>query len=347
MGIQWLPLAAEFGDASFSPRRLVMGPMRYQSAAQISIVLPTDTIETIKPVLGWLHHLALGERLEIVLVVPESEGPASGQLDQADRIHVQLVPSVYPLSSARVAGIRAATAPYVFMGETHSFPDPGMFEALLERHSAGATVAIPVFANANPQGLVSWAGFLNGYAEWTDGVPAQALSYAPLYNASYLRSFLIGLGDDLEHSLTPGGDMMAKLRAAGCTAWIEPKARIAHWNIARIGDWLPQRFVAGRVIASLRSQKWPVFRRLAFAIGAPLIPLVLFARVRSGIMRTIRRNDVSLAVIPALALGMIVQAAGEMIGYIAGASPKGSRIYDEYEVRQLSFTSWSSSSRKG
>ena len=85
---------------------------------------------------------------------------------------------------------------------------------------------------------------------------------------------------------------------------------------------------------------------MAFAFGAPLIPLVLLARIRRGILRAIRKNDLSLTVVPTIALGMMVQATGEMVGYAAGASAKGSRIYDEYEVNQLSFTSWSNALTK-
>ena len=129
--------------------------------------------------------------------------------------------------------------------------------------------------------------------------------------------------------------------------WIEPEARIEHWNIARMRDWLPQRLAAGRVIGSLRSRHWPLTRRLAFALGAPLIPLVLFARIRRGVMRAMRRSDVPVSVLPTLALGMMVQAAGEMIGYVAGTSEKGSRLYDEYEVHQLSFGNWSAAAGRG
>ena len=89
----------------------------------------------------------------------------------------------------------------------------------------------------------------------------------PLFNVSYDRSFLVGLGADLEHTLTAGGDMMARLRGAGCIVWMEPRATIEHWNIELMRNWLPQRLAAGRVIASLRSGRWPIHRRLAFALA--------------------------------------------------------------------------------
>ena len=316
------------------------GGTRPGSAAEISIVLSTDTIATITPVLECLSNLALGERLEVVVVLPDSESATAHDMNQQLAVRIHEVPSVYPLSAARAAGIRAATAPFVFIGETHSFPRPGMFEALLEAHAHGRAVAVPVLENANPDRVVSWAGFLNGYAEWTDGAAAGEISHAPLFNVSYDRSFLVGLGADLEHTLTAGGDMMAHLRSAGCSVWLEPRARIEHWNIELMRNWLPQRLAAGRVIASLRSQRWPIHRRVAFALASPLIPLVLLGRIRKGLARSIRQRRVPFRVLPTIALGMLVQAAGEMAGYAAGVSAKASRRYDEYEVRQLSFTDW-------
>ena len=68
----------------------------------------------------------------------------------------------------------------------------------------------------------------------------------------------------------------------------------------------------------------------------------MLARIRKGLARTIRQRRLPLRVLPTIALGMMVQAAGEMAGYAAGVSAKASRRYDEYEVRQLSYTDWHS-----
>lgn len=307
-------------------------------SAEISIVLPADTVETIAPVVGSLQRLGAGNVLEIVVVVPEMESR-----DVAARlgdVKVAIVPSVYPLSRARAAGVRAASAPFVFIGETHSFPRPGMLDVLLRAHREGWCVTVPVFENENPDSLVSWAAFLSGYAAWTAGIPAGELNHAPLFNVSYRRDFLLGLGDDLEHTLTTGEDMMGRLRAAACGVWLEPVAKIGHVNMTFAGAWLKQRLAAGRVIASIRSRRWSRFRRLSFALGAPLIPLVLLARIRHGVMRAIRSGQVSPAVLPVLATGMIAQSLGELVGYAAGGSAGSARSYDEYEVRQSAFSRW-------
>ena len=299
-----------------------------------SIVLPSDSAITIQPVLDHLAGLEDIGPVEVVVVLPHGDGNRiSSPLD----VRVVGIDSVYPLSEARAAGVRAATGNYVFIGETHSFPRPGMFTALRRAHARGYAVVVPVFENENPVGAVSWAGFLNGYAAWAEGQRDDELTYAPLFNASYDRGFLLKLGDELPGTLTTGEDMMSRLRAVGGRVWLESSARIGHVNIARLRDWLPQRYVAGRVIASVRSARWARHRRLAFALGSPGIPLVLFNRIRHGILRTMERHGVTPAVIPVILLGMFVQAVGEAAGYAAGSSARASRRYDEYEVKQMSY----------
>ncbi len=306
-----------------------------QAEPKIAIVLPTDSAETIQPVLRCLETLNMGARLEIVIVIPDHQ-PVSDLIKS--NVRVTTVPSIYPLAGARAAGVRAATAPYVFMGETHSFPRPGMLEAIIDAHEKGATIVVPAFENENPGSAVSWACFLNGYAPWTDWRNAGRIGYAPLFNVSYVREFLTELGASLDTVLLTGEDMMLRVRSANGYAAIETTARIGHMNIAHARDWLPQRIVAGRVIASIRSARWPIAQRLVYALGAPLIPVVLLWRHRHGIIGTMARNDVSLAVFPLLALGMCFQAVGELIGYAVGPSDGSSRRYDWYEIQQLKFS---------
>jgi hypothetical protein len=146
------------------------------------------------------------------------------------------------------------------------------------------------------------------------------------------------MAGQLEDALMSGGDMVQRLATSGAAITIDPSARIGHANIRSVRHWLLQRVAAGRVIASTRSATWPRAKRITFAAASPLIPLVLLRRHRSAIMNTIRRHRVSLAVLPVLGLGMLMQAAGELIGYALGPSESAGRTYDRYEIRQLAYT---------
>jgi hypothetical protein len=296
-----------------------------------SIILPADTASRIRPVLDHLRRQSLGDSVELVVVISKAEAA----LLDTNEVTVVPVDSIYPLNRARAAAVRAAAGEFVFMGETHSFPGDGMFDAMKAAHDEGAIVVVPMLENENPTGLVSWACFLNGYASWTRGRNRGELDYAPLFNVSYRKSFLLGFGDSLDSVMLIREDIRQRVADAKGTMFFEPAAKIGHVNIARARDWLPQRVVAGRTIGSVRSAPWSAGRRLAFGLAFPLIPIVLLRKHRRGIARTIRENGLSYAVLPVLALGMLFQSWGEMLGYLFGDSPEAVRQYDDYEIRQL------------
>jgi hypothetical protein len=313
---------------------------RHLGGMWMSVVLVADGWTTILPVLERLEEQTIKDRIEIVLVLPAGEagGVEAADLREHGPIRMVAVDSVLPLGSARAAGVRAATAPLVFIGETHSFPHPGMAQALIAAHAAGWGVVVPAFCNANPDGAPSWAGFLAGYAAWTDGAPAGEIESAPLFNVSYRRSFLLGLSDRLPHLLTEGEDMATALRAGGQRICFEPAAGIDHANISFLSSLLRQRFLAGRVIAAGRSASWTRPHRMAYALGSPLIPMVLLGRYRSAILRTIRRQRPPATTLPVLILGSILEAAGEMLGYARGEGSTARARYDALEVQRLADT---------
>ncbi|MGH7543578.1 MAG: hypothetical protein ACREK7_06515 [Gemmatimonadota bacterium] len=307
---------------------------------RMSMVLVTDGWTTILPVLERIEEQTIRDEIEIVLVLPfgQVEKVETADLLEFAPIRLVEVESVIPLGSARAAGVRAATAPLVFIGETHSFPHPGMAQALVSAHSAGWGVIVPAFHNANPDGAPSWAGFLAGYAAWTDGIPAGEIESAPLFNVSYRRPFLLELGNRLPHVLTEGEDMATELRAGGQRIFFEPAADIDHANISFLSSLLRQRLLAGRVIAGGRSASWPRLRRLAYALGSPLIPIVLLGRYRRGISSAIRRQRPPASTLFVLVLGSVFEAAGEMLGYARGEGSTSRARYDVLEVRRLADT---------
>ena len=246
----------------------------------MSVVLATDTFATVREVVERFRAQTIHDRLELILVVPTAEATAmsAADLDGFAKARVVTVGAVVPLAAARAAGVRAATAPLVFLGETHSYPDPRLAEILVEAHAVPRAVVVPAFRNANPENVLSWAAFLSDYGGWAEGLPAGEPDIVPTYNAAYRRSFLTALGDRLPLALAQGEEMRADLRRVDGRAAFEPAAGMEHANIARLRPWLHQRFVVGRVLAANRSRHWPKARRLAYACAAPLVPAVLLAR---------------------------------------------------------------------
>ena len=121
----------------------------------LSVVLATDVYETIDPVVRALRAQTAHAELEVVLVIPDP-GPLKTRvatLDDFAAVRVVEIESLVPLASARAAGVRAATAPIVYVGETHVFPEPGWAEALIEAHAGPWGRSFPASATPTPGAL--------------------------------------------------------------------------------------------------------------------------------------------------------------------------------------------------
>jgi hypothetical protein len=305
---------------------------------RLSFILATDNFTTIRPVIERLRRQTARDQIEIVLVAPSASAVNTVTAHRDEFAAIRIIHDPMDnLGPARAAGIRAASAKFVFVGETHSYPHPRLAEAILQYHSGPWSVIIPAFGNANPKGALSWAGFLCDYGGWVEGIPPGQISHIPLYNAAFLRQALLALGDRLAPALSHGDELYVALRDAGHKAYFEPAARLDHVNVASFWHWVKERYAAGIMIANSRALRWPVYRRVLYVLASPLIPIALCSRVVPGVWSTVRKKEVPRSTLFWIVIGMIVKSAGELAGY-AGASvgPWECQMH-EYEVHKLAY----------
>jgi hypothetical protein len=316
-------------------------PLPDVTSPLMSVILVTDTYSTISRVICRLGEQTVRAHLEIVFVVP------SGQMMELDRwelkpfanVRLVQVTSILPLAAARAAGVRAASAPIVAIGETHAFPHPGWAEALIKAHEQPWAVVVPAFCNANPEGPLSGAAFLRDYGLWMDGLPAGEIEFVPPYNTATKRSVLLASGGAMERLVSRAEELASTLRAGGYRCYFEPAAKIDHANVARVSPYFAQRFLSGQVLAAGRIDQWSRARILLYICAAPLIPAVILTKLRTPI-RLMRANGrLSGRTLFALVLGAVTSAAGETVTYAFGARPSAKRRLDEYELYKLRYTS--------
>jgi hypothetical protein len=317
-----------------------MSDMALRDNPGLSVVLTTDTYETIRGVLRRLHQQTARHRTEVIVVVPTGQ---SSEFQGVDRrafagFRTVEISSLNPHWKARAAGIKAATAPLVFLGETHAYPDAGWAEALIAANESGHWGAIaPAFQNANPRGAVSWAAFLSDYGPWCEGPPAGEIASAPLFNSAYQRSALLELGDRLGLAVAQGDELTVTLRSRGYRAYFVAEARIAHLNITQPKAWLSEHFLVGITVGGHRGERWSRIRRLAYVLGSPLIPIVLTYRVFTAIRHRPGIPSVPAATFPLIFLGTVARAAGEMIGYAKGVGLQTESRAEEYELHKTAY----------
>jgi hypothetical protein len=233
--------------------------------------------------------------------------------------------------------VRAARAPLVFIGETHTYAHPTWAEALVQAQADGRAGLIPGFGNANPASPLSWAIFLLDYGQWLYLMPARESAIAPTHNGAFRREVLLDLGENLDHALHQGDHLTLLLQSANHRMYFEPSARIDHLNVARWGPWVRERFLGGQLLAGRRAARWSWARRLTYFCGTPLIPMLLVVRLREVLAVARQGGLLPRGTLAAIFLGGTVSAVGEMFGYLVGDRPDVEPQMMEFELHKVRY----------
>jgi len=310
--------------------------------AALSVVLATpDDYQTIRRTVSHLLAQTAAGSLELVIVARS----ASLRLPPADRarlrgtfagVQVVEVDEIRSVGRANAAGVRRATAPVVALAEDHCFPEPGWAERLIAAHRGPWAAVGPVVRNANPGSAVSWADFFIGYGPWLHPQQPREAEFLPGHNTSYKREVLLACGPHLERLLEAETVLHWQLRAEGQRLFLEPGAITAHTNFSLWRSWLPVQYLAGRVFAGARVRSMPPWGRLLFAAGSPLIPWLRLWRLwRAAGTREQRARF--LGCLHALVIGLLLDGAGQFVGYVAGSGRATDRIarYEFHRFRHI------------
>jgi hypothetical protein len=122
--------------------------------------------------------------------------------------YAQVLRSVNHLPEARAVGIRAASAPIVFIGETHAYPQPGWAEALFTAFEGPWAAVVPAIGNANPTSAASWASYLFDYGMWGPNRRSGEIADPLIYNTAYRREVLLSFGESLSAVLDPSQETL-------------------------------------------------------------------------------------------------------------------------------------------
>jgi hypothetical protein len=286
---------------------------------QLSVIFVTDRLATIRKTLAHFRAQDGSERLEIVIAAPnDTVAEEATELMGFGDVKVVRVDDISETPLARAAVVRAARAPLVVFAETHSYPRPGYVEALIRAHREDRRAVVgPSMANANGGSLVSWVGLFLDYGAWVANDRRGTAEDVPGLNSAYKREALIEFGDDLPAQLRASRLMHQELRTRGYELYLEPDAVCDHLNSSRLHWSIAEHFQSGRKFAGQRARRWRWGRRLLFAGGSPLIPVVRLRRI----LRDVRRSghcELLPRMLPPLVLVLVASAIGELVGYVSG-----------------------------
>jgi hypothetical protein len=306
---------------------------------EISVVLVTRTsFATIRKILRYLSAQTVSDRMELLIVVP-SRARLALQDSGVRGFGAVKVIEVGPITSmphAKLAAVRQATTPIVAFAEDHCYPEPDWAENLIKAHREPWAAVGPLLKNANPNTLNSWAGYLMSHAHWNAPLNTGPMDSLPWHNTSYKRARLLEFDEELPALLCAEGFLQQSLIARGHKLYLSPIATVNHVNVSLLASVISHAYVGGRLFGAKRAfyGKWTPWRRLLHIGATPLIPLVRLKRTCQEIRRIGEQKRLLPRVLPALSVGLLFHALGELVGYTFG-SGDSERTFSSYEMSRF------------
>lgn len=304
-----------------------------EAPPRLSVILVSRTgLAEATPVLTTLRRQTVADAMEVLLVAPrgtvDPEALARFGFPWSRLVEVEEVDN---RGRGAAAAMAVAAAPVVATVENHAFPEPDLFERVMEAWRDSDAALAPVIRPANRSSARSLGSFVLFYGDMAapghDG-PRDSL---PVHNGVYRSEVLRALGDDLGDAMAEEQRLHARLRARGHTLRQVPGAVTWHVNETRWRRLLGDPFILARRYGAHRCREWSVSRRLLYVAAVPAIAV---ARFRHLTARARAAEDVRAhggRILPMLALLAVVSAAGEAAGYL----DRGYRVPADFEIHEF------------
>ena len=307
--------------------------------AMSAVVVTPENFAAIARTVRHLRDQDVVDQIELILVAPAESDLADHRPEDLEGFHSTQLLGVGPIDNvdkAAAPAIRAARAPVVSLVEDHAFPQPGWARALLEKHREPWAAVGSVFRNANPRNGLSWTNMLIPYGQWIEPASGGPINLVSRHNVCFKRAVLLHYGDELVQRLGRDGGMLGDLVSKGHRFCLEPAACVNHLNPSLLSSTIRLRYQAGRLWAAERAMRgrWGIIKRAIYTLGGPLIPAVRFVRFRRDLFTSGRLKGQEMKLYPALMLGLLLDAAGQMMGYAFGAG-RSADILARFEFDRL------------
>ena len=226
----------------------------------------------------------------------------------------------------RVAAYRAAIAPIVGVTEDHCFLPADWARRNLDAHAAHPEAAAigGSVVNGATDSAMDWASFL--IVQATVAAPIRSGPTRRIAGAvavSYKRPALDGMD---EHAGMGTMDALHQraLASSGAALIADDAIRVVHVQSLGFAGTAVIHFHAGRTFAGFRRQRMDPGQLLRLA-ATPVVPVARFIRT-ARLVGSKGYGRELLRAAPAIWFLLVVQTAGQVVGYVAGPGDSPNRV---------------------
>lgn len=288
------------------------------------VVTSVGGLECVSPCLEALER-QLQPALAEILVVDRCGEATRAALRAKFPFAQVLTAEKRALREMRIQGLRHARGSLVAVLADRFVTDEGWLAALVREGRSGRPI-VGGSIEPRPDGRwVDWAVFFCEYAAFMPPQREGLTSSLAGNNVAYSRRALNGMAEALARGSWDTA-LHSELRAAGLALWLAPGMRV---TLARRHDWraaLVQRYLAGRAFAAFRVAGWRGFQRLAYALVAPVLPVLLMWRIADCVARRQRHRVRLMLASPVILTLLYAGAWGEFAGASWGAGDSLERL---------------------
>lgn len=225
----------------------------------------------------------------------------------------------------RAHGLLASRGEYVALIEDHAKPDPAFCANVVAAHRDNDAAIGGAIENGVDH-PINWAVYFCDFGKYQNPVPEGDSLFASDANVSYRKSTLDSIKSVWESSFREV-IVNGALRSRGTPVRLSSSIVVYQNRTGlRLGTAMRERYIWGRSYAATRNMQLTTAKRLILAIMAPVLPVLLTARIG---MTAWKRRRLFGRFVRSLHLIVILQISwslGEGLGYLLGLgdSPRSS-----------------------
>lgn len=255
---------------------------------------------------------------EAIVVTTGAAAHASRIAAQCPWVRVVRAAGVETVPALRWRGVEEATGELVAVIEEHCAAAGDWLRQALAAHAKGEYGAVGgAIGDAGYERLRDWVVYFCEYSGALPPAPAGETDHLNDANIAYRRRLLVQYAHLLADGYWPM-TLHPTLRGTGVKFLSVPEMIVSHHGPFEFGYYLRQRFWFSRAFAGVRARREAPWWRWAYLLGAPLLPVLLLARMARRVLEKRCRVRQFMLSLPLTASALIVLVAGEWIGCLLG-----------------------------
>ncbi|MEP6703309.1 MAG: glycosyltransferase [Acidobacteriota bacterium] len=263
--------------------------------------------------------------VEIIVTCSGSNAPVLELTDRYSEVDFLQLPPRTQLPVLLAAGIARSSGEVIALTDSSCVVSNDWASSILRAHDREWPVIGGAVDISGKNTLVSWAAYFCDYSQFMSHASAGVVDAIPGNNISIKRAALKIGGAFVENEFWKT-HWCRSLQANGIELFLDPEISVRCDKNYEPTTFLVRRFNQGRCFAGIRSMQMKTLKRVMFASGTPILPLLLMMRAAAPVMRENRFWGRFLLSLPVIFAGSVVWSAGEAFGYLTGPGTSAHRI---------------------